>query len=125
MVKKHGINRVGLLTLSFGVPGSGRGSEATRELREQAKDLDFVQARWHSFSSNVVTKRYEDWICVLEPHRDRVWHLHVVVSTKADIRTGTDVETLSNYKLPYWMRRGKHLRNEALAAESVLITHSQ
>ncbi len=33
------------------------------------------------------------------------------------IRTGTDVETLSNYKLPYWMRRGKHLRNEVLAAE--------
>jgi hypothetical protein len=117
MVRKHGINRVGLLTLSFGVPGSGRGSEATRELRERAKDLDFVQARWHSFSSNVVTKRYEDWICVLEPHRDGVWHLHVVVATKADIRTGTDVETLSNYKLPYWMRRGKHLRNEALAAE--------
>ncbi|MGA2543826.1 MAG: hypothetical protein ABSG78_19930, partial [Verrucomicrobiota bacterium] len=24
---------------------------------------------------------------------------------------------LSNYKLPYWMRRGKNLRNEALAAE--------
>jgi hypothetical protein len=27
------------------------------------------------------------------------------------------LETLSNYKLPYWMRRSKHLRNEALAAE--------
>jgi hypothetical protein len=34
-----------------------------------------------------------------------------------DIRTGTDVETLTNYKLPYWLRRGKHLRNDALAAE--------
>jgi hypothetical protein len=40
-----------------------------------------------------------------------------VVATKEDIRTGTDIETLSNYELPYWMRRGKHLRNEALAAE--------
>jgi len=117
MVKKHGVNHVGLLTLSFGVPGSGRGSEETRELREKAKDLAFVQARWHSFASNVITKRYEDWICVLEPHRDGVWHLHVVVSTKADIRTGTDIETLTNYKLPYWKRRGKYLRNEALAAE--------
>jgi len=39
------------------------------------------------------------------------------VATKEDIRTGTDVETLSNYNLPYWLRRGKHLRNEALAAE--------
>jgi hypothetical protein len=117
MVKKYGLNHVGLLSLSFGVPGSGRGSEATRELREQAKDLEFVQGRWHSFNTNVVSKRYADWICVLEPHRDGVWHLHVVVATREDIRTGTDIETLSNYKLPYWMRRGKHLRNEALAAE--------
>jgi hypothetical protein len=117
MVKKHGVARVGLLTLSFGVPGSGRGSEETRELRERAKDLDFVQGRWHSFASNVIARRYEDWICVLEPHKDGVWHLHVVVATKADIRTGTDIETLTNYKLPYWQRRGKHLRNEALAAE--------
>jgi hypothetical protein len=117
MVKKHGVTHVGLLTLSFGVPGSGRGSEETRELRERAKDLDFVQGRWHSFASNVIARRYEDWICVLEPHKDGVWHLHVVVSTKADIRTGTDIETLTNYKLPYWQRRGKHLRNEALAGE--------
>jgi hypothetical protein len=117
MVNKYGINHVGLLTLSFGVPGSGRGSQATWELRELAKDLDFVQKRWASFRSNVIAVRYQDWICILEPHKDGVWHLHVVVATKEDIRTGTDVETLSNYKLPYWMRRGKNLRNEALAAE--------
>jgi hypothetical protein len=117
MAQKHGIERVGLLTLSFGVPGSGRGSLETFLLREQAKDLEFVQARWHSFCSNVVMKRYQDWICILEPHKDGVWHIHVVVATKEDIRTGTDVETLSNYRLPYWLRRGKHLRNEALAAE--------
>jgi hypothetical protein len=117
MVKEHGLEHVGLLTLSFGVPGSGRGSLETFLLREQAKDLEFVQARWHSFRSNVIAVRYQDWICILEPHKDGVWHIHVVVATKEDIRTGTDVETLSNYKLPYWMRRGKHLRNEALAAE--------
>ena len=117
MVKKYGLERVGLLTLSFGVPGSGRGSQETRELREQAKDLEFVQKRWHSFNTNVVSKRYRDWICVLEPHRDGVWHLHVVLVTNEDIRTGTNIEVLSNYRLPYWMRRGKHLRNEALAAE--------
>ena len=117
MVEEYGIERVGLLTLSFGVPGSGRGSLETFLLREQAKDLEFVQARWHSFRSNVIAVRYPDWICILEPHKDGVWHIHVVVATKEDIRTGTDVETLSNYKLPYWLRRGKHLRNEALAAE--------
>ncbi|HXB58528.1 MAG TPA: hypothetical protein VNU95_03140 [Candidatus Acidoferrales bacterium] len=117
MVEKYGLNNVGLLTLSFGVPGSGRGSAETQELREQAKDLDFVQKRWHSLNTNILSKRYPDWICIPEPHKDGVWHLHVVVATKMDIRTGTDIETLSNYKLPYWMRRGKHLRNEALAGE--------
>jgi hypothetical protein len=39
LVKKYGVNHVGLLTLTFGVPGSGRGSQATKELREQAKDF--------------------------------------------------------------------------------------
>jgi len=117
MARKHGIERVGLLTLSFGVPGSGKGSYETWALRQKAKDWDFVQGRWHSFCTNIVAKRYQDWVCVFEQHKDHVWHLHVVVATKKDIRTGTDIEMLSNYKLPYWLRRGKHLRNEALAAE--------
>jgi hypothetical protein len=117
MVARHGIERVGVLTLSFGVPGSGKGSYETWALRQQAKHWGFVQDRWCSFRTNVVAVRYADWVCVFELHRDRVWHIHVVVATKEDIRTGTDIETLSNYKLPYWMRRGKHLRNEALAAE--------
>ena len=93
MVKKYGINYVGLLTLTFGVPGSGRGSQASKELREQAKDLEFVQKRWHSLNTNIIIMRYADWICILEPQGDGVWHLHVVVATLVDIRTETDVET--------------------------------
>jgi hypothetical protein len=121
MVRKHGLERVGVLTLSFGVPGSGKGSFATWALRQQAKHWDFVQARWHSFYTNVVAKRYADWVCVFEMHRDKVWHMHVIVATKEDIRTGTNLEVLGNYKLPYWMRRGKHLRNTALAAEWAML----
>lgn len=117
MVKKHSLERVGVLTLSFGVPGSGKGSYETWALRQQAKHWNFVQNRWRSFRTNVVVKRYADWVCVFERHRDNVWHIHVVVATKHDIRTGTNIEVLSNYKLPYWMRRGKHLRNAALAVE--------
>ena len=33
------------------------------------------------------------------------------------VSIGRHIETLSNCKLPYWMRRGKHLCNQALAAE--------
>ncbi|HEX3718584.1 MAG TPA: hypothetical protein VH595_11505 [Verrucomicrobiae bacterium] len=106
-----------MLTLTFGVLGSGRGSEETRVLREKAKDLDFVQKRWHSFATHIISKRYKDWVCVLETHRDGVWHFHVVVATKMDIRTGTDVETLSNYSLPAWVRNRKQLRSKVLAAE--------
>jgi hypothetical protein len=117
LVRKYGLNHVGMLTLTFGVLGSGRGSEETRVLREKAKDLEFVQKRWHSFATHIVSKRYDDWVCVLETHRDGVWHFHVVVATKIDIRTGTNVETLSNYSLPAWMRSRKQLRSKALAAE--------
>jgi hypothetical protein len=117
MVKKHGIERIEFLTLTFGVPGNGRGSKETRELREQAKDLEFVQKRWHSFATHVVSKRYEEWVCVLQLHRDGVWHFHVVVATKIDIRTGTDIERLTDYRLPYWQRRGRQFRSDALAKE--------
>ena len=42
MVKKHGLNHVGLLTLTFGVPGSGRGSQATKELWELDKEQEIT-----------------------------------------------------------------------------------
>jgi len=117
MVRQYGLNYVGLLTLTFGVPGSGRGSEETRQLRQQARHLEFVQKRWASLNTHVIAKRYPNWTCVLETHRDGVWHFHVVVVTEFDNRTGTDVGTLTNYKLPWNIRRRKQYRNAALAAE--------
>lgn len=117
MVRQHGLNHVGLLTLTFGVPGSGRGSLETFELRQQAKDLEFVQKRWHSLNTHVIAKRYPDWACVLETHKDGVWHFHVVVVTTFDNRAGTDVAMLTNYKLPLSIRRRKQYRNAALGAE--------
>ena len=115
-VRKHGIEKVDVLTLLFGVPGSGKGSYETWALRQQVKHWKFVQARRCSFRTNVITVRYADCVCVFEMHRDGVWHIHIIVATKEDIRTA-DVESLLNYKLPYWMRRGKHLHNEAVTAE--------
>jgi hypothetical protein len=49
--------------------------------------------------------------------KDGVWHFHVVVVTEFDNRTGTDVETLTNYTLPWGIRRRKQYRNAALGAE--------
>ena len=121
MVRHYGLNHVGLLTLTFGVPGTGPGSRETWELRQQARHLDFVQKRWHSLNTHVIAKRYPDWACVLETHRDGVWHFHVVVVTEFDNRTGTDVETLTNYNLPWGVRRRKQYRNAALGAEWSLL----
>jgi hypothetical protein len=117
MVREYGINFIGLLTLTFGVPGTGRGSRETWELRQQAKELDFVQKRWHSLNTHVIAKRYPAWACALETQEDGVWHFHVVVVTKFDNRTGTDVATLTNYKLPWGIRRRKQYRNAALGEE--------
>ena len=117
MVRQYGLNFVGLLTLTFGVPGTGRGSRETWELRQQAKEPDFVQKRWHSLNTHVIAKRYPAWACALETQEDGVWHFHVVVVTKFDNRTGTDVETLTNYKLPWGIRRRKQYRNAALGTE--------
>jgi len=117
MVREYGLNHVGLLTLTFGVLGTGRGSRETWELRQQAKELEFVQKRWHSLNTHIIAKHYPVWACILETQEDGVWHFHVVVVTKQDIRTGTNVEILTNKRLPAWMRRGKNLRNAALGAE--------
>jgi len=75
------------------------------KLRELAKDLDF-RAKAMGL---VPVQCHRRPLQGLDLHpgaaQDGVWHLHVVVATKEDIRTGTDVETLSNYNLPYWLRR--------------------
>jgi hypothetical protein len=40
-----------------------------------------------------------------------------------DYAADPNIEVLSNYSLPFWMRCGKHLRNEALAAEWETLRH--
>jgi hypothetical protein len=53
----------------------------------------------------------------LETQKDGVWHFHVIVVTRFDNRTRTDVATLTNYKLPWGIRRRKQYRNAALGEE--------
>jgi hypothetical protein len=67
--------------------------------------------------THFIANRYPARASVLETQVDGVWHFHVVVVTKFDNRTGTDVATLTNYKLPWGIRRRKQYRNAALGAE--------
>ena len=91
MVWKYGIERVGVLTLSFGVPGSGKGSFETWVLRQQAKVWGFVQKRWHSFCTHVIADRYADWVCVFELHRDRVaFYIGTYISSQTERRAPED-----------------------------------
>lgn len=81
------------------------------------KNWTLSKSGWHSLNTHVIAKRYPAWVCALEMQEDGVLYFHVVVVTKFDNRTGTDVATLTNYKLPWGIRRRKQYRNTALGAE--------
>jgi len=80
LVQTYGLERVGLQTLT---------------IRENVTDRKEFQRRFKSISTNVFPKIYEDWIRVFERQQRGAWHAHVVVATKRDIRTGTDVVALN------------------------------
>jgi hypothetical protein len=80
MVKTYGINHVGLQTMT---------------IRENVTDRKEFERRFKSISTNAFPKLYRDWLRVFERQQRGCWHAHVVVATKEDIRTGTDVVALN------------------------------
>jgi len=80
MVKTYGINHVGLQTMT---------------IRENVTDRKEFERRFKSISTNVFPEIYLDWLRVFERQQRGAWHAHVVVATKEDIRTGTDVVGLN------------------------------
>lgn len=80
MVKVYGINHVGLQTLT---------------IRENVTDRKEFEKRFKSITTNAFPKIYVEWLRVFERQRRGAWHAHVVVVTKLDIRTGTDVAALN------------------------------
>jgi hypothetical protein len=74
-VAKHGIERVGFLTLTFA---------------EHIVCPKEAQKRWNSLRGHVLNERYEDWLRVFERQESARIHYHVLVSTQHDIRTGID-----------------------------------
>jgi hypothetical protein len=80
MVKKFGIERIAMQTLT---------------IRENITDGKEFNKRFHSIASNVFPKLYQAWIRVYERQERGAWHVHIVVATKADIRTGCDPAALN------------------------------
>ncbi len=80
MVKTYGLEHVGLQTMT---------------IRENVTDRKEFERRFKSIATNAFPKVYLDWLQVFERQQRGAWHAHIVVATKDDIRTGTDVVALN------------------------------
>jgi len=80
MVRTYGVERVGLQTMT---------------VRDNVTDRKEFERRFKSIATNIFPEIYLDWLRVFERQQRGAWHAHVVVATKMDIRTGTDVVALN------------------------------
>lgn len=72
---KHGIEKLGFLTLTF---------------RENLQDPKEAQKRFNSLASNVLRPMFADYMMVVEPQSRGAIHYHLLVVCREDIRTGFD-----------------------------------
>ena len=82
---RHGLERLGFLTLTF--------AEHILEPRE-------AQRRMNSLATNVLNRRYPAWLRVFERQKSGRIHYHLLVVCPADIRSGCDFEAFAarNYQ---------------------------
>lgn len=97
MVRKWGLEKLGMLTLGFEDPAPKTIKEASRRFNSLATNAKFSQ-------------RYQAWIAVIEraPKTGRL-HFHLVVVMHGDIRTGFDHEAI---KRRDYSSAGRLLRDE-------------
>lgn len=75
LVRLHGIERLGFLTLTF----------------RRSQSWTDAQRRFHSFASRAMRNLFgRDWVAVLERDERGRLHFHIVVVCHTDIRTGFD-----------------------------------
>lgn len=77
MCQRHGIERVGFLTLTFA---------------DHVLDAREAQRRMNSLTTHVLRPRYGESIRVIERQKSGRIHYHLLVAVGADIRTGCDFE---------------------------------
>ena len=79
MINKHGLNKIGFLTLTF--------ADNVQCHKEATK-------RFNSLATNVLKNKYLSWIRISERQQTGRWHFHLVVVCKDDIRRGLRFDEL-------------------------------
>ena len=82
LCKKYGVERIGFLTLTF--------ADNVTCAREASR-------RFNSLASNVLKKRYAEYIRVLERQKSGRIHYHLLVVLDEDIRSGFDFAAVANH----------------------------
>jgi hypothetical protein len=77
LAQVHGIERLGMLTLTFA---------------DHVTDRKEAQRRWHSVRTHIFAERYVDYVRVFERQVSGRIHYHLVVVLRADIRSGANFE---------------------------------
>ena len=80
LVERHGLAKLGFLTVTP---------------PDHCTDRAEWQRRWNSFATNVLRRRYPDWLRVVERMGSRRIHAHCLVALPFDVRTGFDFEAVS------------------------------
>jgi len=85
LIERHGLNRIGFLTLTF-----------ARHIVAVKK----AQQALHSLMTGVLRQRYPEYITVMERMTSKRIHFHLLVVMAEDIRTGFDFTAvkLGNYR---------------------------
>lgn len=71
-VHHFGLERVGFLTLTF---------------PDQVKDIREAQRRFNCLATGVLNEQFQGWAKVVERHKSKALHHHVLVGVSSDIRT--------------------------------------
>jgi hypothetical protein len=94
MVEQWGIERLGMLTITF---------------KENLVDWDEAERRFHSFEKNVLSQYCTDWAAVVQVQKRGAIHYHLLTALREDIKTGTNLEVIKNRDLPAYLRYGANV----------------
>lgn len=80
LADRYGVNHLGFLTLTF---------------RDHVLDHKEASRRLNSLLSNVIKKRYREYVGVMERQRSGRIHYHLLIVLNQDIRSGVDLKSLA------------------------------